>query len=54
MSDDATKIVMLGSMLYEAVKADLGPYGRAVNDFAAMIQAAGTAEDFGASLFTAA
>ncbi|WP_274627603.1 DUF4347 domain-containing protein [Arvimicrobium flavum] len=52
--DDAAKIVMLGSMLYEAVRSDLGPYGEAVNDFAAIVQASGQAEDFGGSLFAVA
>jgi len=48
---EATKIVAIGSILHEAVKADRGVLGQAVNDFAAIVNAAGTAEDFGHSLF---
>jgi len=48
---EATKIVAIGSILHEAVKADSGVLGQAVNDFAAIVNAAGTAEDFGHSLF---
>lgn len=49
--DDATKLAMLSSVLYESVKADVGVYAEAVNDFAAALAASGTSPYFGQSLF---
>ena len=49
--DDAVKVAMLSSVLYESVKADAGPYGEAVNDFANEVRAAGLSDSFGESLF---
>jgi hypothetical protein len=49
--DDATKVAMLSSVLYESVRADAGPYGEAVNDFATEVSAAGVSASFGESLF---
>jgi hypothetical protein len=43
---DATKMALLSSVLYEAVKADVGPYGAAVNAFADQIERVGTSNDF--------
>lgn len=50
---EATKAAMLSSVLYEAVKADAGPYGEAVHDFAAAVAGTGVSPFFGESLFTA-
>ena len=47
---DATKLVMIGSVLNESIKADIGVYAQAVNDFVADYMADGDAL-FGVSLF---
>lgn len=49
--DDATKLAMLSSVLYESVKADVGRYAEVVNDFAVALAASGTSTQFGQSLF---
>lgn len=51
---DATKMALLSSILYEAVKADIGPYGEAVNDFAGQVARVGYSTDFLGSLLEAA
>lgn len=52
--DDAAKLAMLSSVLYESVKADVGVYAEAVNDFAAALASGGTSPYFGQSLFETA
>ncbi len=52
--DDAKKIALLSSVLYEAVRADIGPYADAVNDFADQVQRVGTSGDFLADLLQSA
>jgi hypothetical protein len=47
--DDAVKIVMIGSVLYEAMKADIGIYADAVDEFVAAY-AQGTAVPYGQDL----
>ena len=49
--EDAVKVAMLSSVLYESVKADAGPYGEAVNDFATDVRLSGLSDSFGESLF---
>ncbi|MEZ5782848.1 MAG: M10 family metallopeptidase [Rhizobiaceae bacterium] len=49
--EDATKVAMLSSVLYESVKSDAGPYGHVVNDFAVEVGLGGVSDSFGESLF---
>ena len=49
--DDARKVAMLSSVLYESVKADAGPYGEAVSDCANAVHAARRSGSSGESLF---
>lgn len=50
--DDATILVMIGSILHESLKADVGRYAEAINDFVADYQG-GTPPGFGSDLFIA-
>jgi hypothetical protein len=50
--DDAIKLVMIGSMLNESLKADVGVYAEAVDEFATAY-AQGQAVPYGADLMTA-
>ncbi|MEZ5803196.1 MAG: FG-GAP-like repeat-containing protein [Rhizobiaceae bacterium] len=52
-ADDATKMALLSSVLYEAVRADVGPYAEAVNDFADEVARVGTSNDFLGDLLAA-
>lgn len=49
--DDATKIVMIGSLLNEATKSDIGLYGDAVDLLVSDIQVDGQSSYFGQDLF---
>jgi hypothetical protein len=51
--DEAVKVALVSSVLYEAVKADIGPYAEAVSDFAKGVQRVGTSTDFLESLLAA-
>jgi len=52
--DDAVKLALIASVLNEAVRADIGPYATAVNDFADVVAATETSPHFGQSLFDTA
>ncbi|MEZ5782001.1 MAG: M64 family metallopeptidase [Rhizobiaceae bacterium] len=49
--DQATKIVAIGSILNEGLKADLGSYAEAVHDFMADLKLDGESSLFGTDLF---
>lgn len=51
--EDATKLALIASVLNEAVRAGIGPYAVAVNDFANEVAATETSSHFGRSLFDA-
>lgn len=48
--DDALKIVMIGSVMHEAIKADIGHYATAVDEFVSLYRADG-AVPYGMDLF---
>lgn len=49
--EDAAKLALIASVLNEAVRAGIGPYAVAVNDFTAEVSATHTSPLFGSSLF---